>query len=165
MLVGQTQHGMSEVHRRASLGNIQTPPPCFGLEGSEDVARAPALVLVVVARWVAGLRGNGDTGLGHHPVGHLVEADHRSLRVAALLVEVEHVLHAPHEFRAQWLGDAPLPFQPRFEVPLLSVLLTVSSLISSTTSSSTSLSASIRILHRPLPSGASEQASAIRKAS
>ena len=47
----------------------------------------------------------------------------------------------------------------------MSVRLTVSPLISSTTSSSTSLSASILIDQFALPSGVSEQASAMRKAS
>jgi len=49
VLVGQTLHGMGEVHRCAPLGNIQMAPASFWLEESEDVDHPPAFVFVVLA--------------------------------------------------------------------------------------------------------------------
>src|SRR3954447_9684393 len=163
VLVHQRSHLPSEVHGRATLAHVEVAPSRLRLEDGEQVGRAPALVLVVVSGRTTELGRQGGALLGHHLVGYLVEADHRALRIVALLVEVEHVLHAPDELRAD-LGDAPLPFQPRFEVPFLSVLLTVSSEISSATPSSSSLSANSRMLQRLLAasSGGSEQAKATR---
>jgi hypothetical protein len=139
-------------------------PSPLGLEERKDVDHALALVLVVVALRASRLGRQGSALLGHHLAGHLVEANGGPLRVVGLLVELQHLLHAPHKLRSH-LRDAPLLLCPRLNVPFLSVRLTVSSEISSTISSSTSASANSCVLQRFLPSGGSLRARATRYAS
>jgi hypothetical protein len=83
------------------------PPSSLGLEEREDVEHILALVLVVVALRASRLLGQGRTFLRHYLVGHLVEADDWLVRIVGLLVEIQHILDAPHKLRAH-LRDAPL---------------------------------------------------------
>ena len=75
MLVHQPPHSQGEIHRRASIGDVQVSPSSLGLEEREDVDHTLALVLVVVALWTSRLGGQGRALLGHHLVGQLVEAE------------------------------------------------------------------------------------------
>ena len=161
--VYQQLHGQGKVLGSTRFAHLYAPEAHLRFEKREQVGCAFALVLVVVAHRLARFGRQGSARLGHHLVlGHLIKADQRLVRIVALLVEIQNVLHAPDKLRAQ-LWDAPLLLQPRFYIPYLSVRRSVSSEIpSATTSSSTSLLASICILQRFLPSGGSEQAKAIR---
>jgi hypothetical protein len=64
--------------------------------------------------------------MAYELAGALVEADHRSQRVVRLFVEVQNLLHPPHESRALPRRDHPLTFEVRPELVFLSVRLTVS---------------------------------------
>src|SRR5919202_2609269 len=103
--------------------------------------------------------------LAYELAGSLVEADHGPKRIVGLFVEVQNLLHPPHEGRALSGRDYPLPLQVGLEAVFLSVRLTVSYDTDSTCPSSTIRSASNLMLQRSLPSGGSEHERATRCAS
>ena len=126
---------------------------------------APPFVLVVAAFGTARSVAERLAKVGEELAGAPVEADHGAFLVVGLLVEVQDLLHPPDEPGALFGRDHPALHQVGAELVFLSVFLTVSWETSSTMPISTALSASKRMLQRSRPSGASEQASAIRRAS
>src|SRR5690242_6092553 len=87
------------------------------VEADEQIDGAVALVLVIIARWLA--RGGRDrlADLTDQLHWALVEADHRPPRIRRLGIEVEHILHAGHEAAID-LRDAPPVAAPRLELVL-----------------------------------------------
>jgi hypothetical protein len=126
------------------------------------VGHAPPKVFVVATLGTARSEAQRLADLGEQLAGALVEADHRTLRVVGLLVEVQHLLHPPDEPGAPFGRDHPALDQVGAQFVFLSVLRTVSWETFPTMPSSTALSAKSLMLQRSLPSGACEQASAIR---
>jgi hypothetical protein len=129
------------------------------------VGHAPPLVLVVAAFGTARSVAERLAKVGQELAGALVEADHRALLVVGFLVEVQNLLHPPDEAGALFGWDHPALHQVGLELVFLSVFLIVSWETSSTMPISTALSANSLRLQRSRPSGASEQASASRRAS
>src|SRR5215208_6196614 len=94
--------------------------------------------------------------------GTLVETHHRPLLVVGLLVEIQDLLHPPHESSALSGRDHPLALEVGLERVFLSVRLTLSWERASTWPSSTMQSAKSLRLHLSLPSGGSEHERATR---
>src|SRR5215218_4825503 len=145
--------------------HLHTPPAREGLESHEEVGHAPPLVLVVAALGTARSETQRLVDLGEELAGTFVEAHHGALLVVGLLVEVQHLLHPPHEPGALFGRDHPALDQVGTQFVFLSLFLTVSWETLPTMPISTALSAKSLMLQRSCPSGACEQASAIRRAS
>ena len=123
------------------------------------------LVLVVAALGTARRVRQRLAQIGEQLAGALVEADHRTLLVVGFLVKVQDLLHPPDEPGALLRRDNPALYEVGAQFVFLSVFLTVSWETSRTMPSCTALWANSLMLQRSLPSGASEQARAIRRAS
>ena len=64
--------------------------------------------------------------LGEQLAGTLIEAHHGALLVVGLLVEIQHLLHPPHEAGALLGRDHPALYEVGAQFVFLSVLRTVS---------------------------------------
>src|SRR5215210_992197 len=164
-LLRQAAHRLGELPTAPPLAHLRLPPARERLEDHQHVGGAAPLVLVVAALGQACRHGQRLADLGQQLAGALVEADHREERIVRLLVEVEHGLHTPDERRVLVRRDHPPFDEVGTQLVFLSAFLTVSWETDSTIPSSTALSAKSRMLQRSRPSGASEQASAISRAS
>src|SRR5581483_6069505 len=147
------------------LGHLRRPPAQQRLEDHEQVGRAVAHVLVVVAGWLPRRGRQRHAGLADQLHRHLVEADQRPPGVVGAVVDFQHVLHPGYELPALPRRDDPLLLEVGLKFVFLSTRRTVSSLTDSKTSNSTSLSASSFSVQRARPSGGWEQARAISRAS
>ena len=87
------------------------------IEEDEQVGRAIALVLAVVALELARLGRDWLANLADQLDRALVEADHRALGIGLFGIEVEHILHAG-DILAIDLRNAPHVLAPRLEVVL-----------------------------------------------
>src|SRR5215204_2277293 len=160
-------HHGGELQLSAVLGHSHFSSALEGFESQEHVGHTPSLILKVHTLWLAGLAGKRLSHLGQQLAGSLVEAHYGSVRIVGLFVEVQDLLHPPHELLGVVLGwDHPLLDQVRLEFVFLSVLRTVVSCETfSTMPNSTALSASSLKDQRLRPRGGSQQARAIRCAS
>src|SRR5579885_3077916 len=84
------------------------PPARQRLEHHEQVGRAVADVLVVVAGRLPRCGRQRGAGLPDQLLGHLVDGHQGPPRVKGPLVDVEDVLHAGHELRRLPRRDDPL---------------------------------------------------------
>ena len=155
---------MSEVYGSAALGHLDVPPSALRFTEHEQIARAVAYVLGVIAFHPARPSLNGRPLIGHQLLGCLVETDHGTVSVVVFVVQVKHVLHTCHELSAH-LGNAPLLVLPRLEFVFFKRLRMPSWEMESTTPNSTALPASNLNVQWSWPSGAGLQAMAIRWAS
>ena len=73
------------------------PPATQGLKRHVHMADASALVVRVDLPNLAGLHRQGVFQLSDQLARTLVEADHRQKWTVRLLVEIENLLHGPHE--------------------------------------------------------------------
>ena len=87
------------------------------VEEDEQIGRAVAAILAVVALELPGLGRDRLAHLADQLDRALVEADHRPLRIGRLGIEIEHVLHAGDVLGVD-LGDAPHLPAPRLELVL-----------------------------------------------
>ena len=87
------------------------------VEKNEEIDGAVATVLVVVTFELAGRGRDWLTHLADELDRAFVEADHRSLGIGRLGIEVEHILHAGDVFAID-LGNAPHVVAPRLEIIL-----------------------------------------------
>ena len=87
------------------------------IEEDEQVDRAVAAILAVVAFELARLGRDRLAHLADELGRALVEADHRPLRIGRFGIEVEHVLHAGDIFAID-LRNAPHVLAPRLELVL-----------------------------------------------
>jgi hypothetical protein len=115
--VDEFAHAFGEVAGRPLLGDLDPAPGPVGIEKDEQVDRAVAPVLAVVALELPWLGRDRRADLADELGWALVEADHRTLRIGSLGVEVEHVFHAG-DIGAIDLGNAPHVPAPRLEVVL-----------------------------------------------
>jgi hypothetical protein len=106
-VVDEPPHLVGKVDGRAAISDADVPPTSEGLDRREQIAGAVATVLVVDAARSAWLRGLRRSSLGDQLEWPLVEADHRTLWVVRLGVQLEHVLHVGYEARTD-LRDAPV---------------------------------------------------------
>src|SRR5439155_6797425 len=153
------------VHRGATLGRVHPAHPGQRLAEQEQVGRPAPLVLVVHPPGPPRRRRLGRPGIREQLLGQLVHAHLGEARVVRPGVDLQHVLHPPHERPARLRRDHPLLPLPGLELVFFSTRRTVWYETASTTSSSTSRSAKSRRLQRACPSGGWEQASATRWAS
>jgi hypothetical protein len=114
-IVYEVAHHCGELRLSAALGRPHLSSALEGFEGHEHVGRSPALILGVDALWLAGLGGKRLSHLGQQLAGPLVKAHHLLLRIVGLLVEVQHLLHPPHEGSVLLGRDHPLLDQVRLE--------------------------------------------------
>src|SRR4029450_3637089 len=140
-------------------------PASQRLADQEQVAHAPTLVLVVLARRPPRRDRAGRVDLAEQLAAGLVQAGLRAARVIGPGVDPKHVLHAPDELRVLLGWDAPALGQPRLELVCFKAWRTVSYDTDSTTCSSPSRAASRRNGQRLWPSGGALQVSATRWAS
>lgn len=78
----------------------------FGVDHDKEVGRAVPLVLGVVAVSLSGFRHDGHAHRADELDRTFIEADHRSLGIMRLGIEIEEILHAGDVFAID-LGDAP----------------------------------------------------------
>ena len=165
-VLGQVAHEIGELASAPSLANFHAAPACERLEGYEEVGHPSPLVLVVAALGTA--RSEAER-LAQRSARSWQGLSSKQIRgrfwSVGLLVEVQHLLHPPNEAAALLGRDHPALYEVGAQFVFLSVFLTVSWETSSTIPSSTALSAKSLMLQRSRPSGASEQAKAIRRAS
>jgi hypothetical protein len=88
-----------------------------GVEEDEQIDGAVATIFAVIALKLTRLGGDRLTNLADELGRALVEADHRSLGIGRLGIEVEHILHAGDVFPVD-LGDAPHVFAPGLQTVL-----------------------------------------------
>jgi hypothetical protein len=88
-----------------------------GVEEDEQIDGAVATIFAVIALKLTRLGGDRLTNLADELGRALVEADHRSLGIGRLGIEVEHILHAGDVFPVD-LGDAPHVFAPGLQMVL-----------------------------------------------
>src|SRR5258708_28599571 len=88
----------------------------MGVEEDEQIGRAVALVLAVVALDLPRLGRDRLAHLADELGRALVEADDRALRIGRFGVEVEDILHAGDVFAIP-LWNAPHVLAPRLEGP------------------------------------------------
>lgn len=162
-LLHQPLHLLCEIEHRAPLGDLDVPQSGLWLDKQKEVSRAVAFILVIVARWLTGPGWYRRARLYDQLLACLIKVDLRALRVIRRGVQIQGLLHRRDELATD-RRDAPLLFQPGLEFVFLSARRTVSSEIVSTTFNSTRRSASNCIVQRARPSGASLQASAIKRA-
>jgi hypothetical protein len=89
----------------------------MGVEEDEQIDGAVAAIFAVVALKLARLGGNGLTHFADELGRAFVEADHGSLGIGRLGIEVEHILHTGDVFPVD-LGDAPHVFAPGLQMVL-----------------------------------------------
>ena len=137
-------------------------PGRFHVEEDEQVRRAVAPVLAVVALDLSRLGRDRQAGLADELNRALVEANHGPLRVGRLGVEIEHVLHAGDAIRVE---GGLHPMSLRHGLSLFSARRrgAVSRDRLSWVVTLTSVSASSSSVQRARPAGGLEQAAAARR--
>ena len=163
--IDQLPDAARPVDAGAPAADHDVAPASQRLGHQKQVAHPAALVLVVLAGWPARRQRAGRVDLGEQLAAGLVQADLRTQRVIRAGVDLQHVLHAPHELRVLLGWDAPALGQPRLELVCFKTCRTVSYDTDSTTCSATSRSASSRNVQRLWPSGGALQVSATSRAS
>ena len=108
---------VGEVFGGAPIGDLHLAPGAVRVEEDEQIGRAVAPVLAVVALDLSRLGRDRQAHLADELDRALVEADHRPLRVGRFGVEIEHVLHAGDVIGVD-LGNAPHVLAPRLELVL-----------------------------------------------
>ena len=104
--VAEVLEDVGIVDGRAPLGDLDVAPAFERGEQHEQVGRAVALVLVVVARRLARPHRQRRARLGDELLGGLVEADERPGRIVRAVIDLEHVLHRRDEGRVlPWAGS------------------------------------------------------------
>src|SRR5580704_6661322 len=148
-----------------TVGHLDMPPSLQRSEQHEQIGGTVALILVVVASWLAWLCRNWDTRFLDELLRRLVQANDGSIRIMGPLVNLQDVLHRSYEGGVGLRRDDPLLLEVRLENVFLSVRPIVLSLARSTMFSCTTAVSSIVSVHRLRPFGGGEQASAISLAS
>ena len=109
MDVDQLAHAVGEVAAVAPLGDLDLAPGPVRVEEDEQVDRAVAAVLAVVALQLAGLGRDRLAHLADQLGRALVEAHHRPLRIGGFGIEIEHILHAGDVVRRRPAGCTTCP--------------------------------------------------------
>ena len=115
--IDEIAHALGEVFGGAPLGDLDVAPGPVDVDADEEIDRAVAAVLAIVALELARLGRDRLAHLADELGRALVEADHRPLGIGRFGIEVEHVFHAGDIFAID-LGDAPHVPAPRLETVL-----------------------------------------------
>lgn len=165
LYIHQIADDFREIQSSAPLGNVNFAPASQWLTDHENVGRALALIFVILACGLAGLRRKRVLNVRHQLLAGFIQTHLRPGRIVGALVNFQRILHRAHKIGIVLRRQDPLFFQPRLKFIFLSVLRTHSPVIDFTMLSSTSLSASNCNVQRTRPSGAALHATAIRRAS
>src|ERR1019366_5095586 len=114
---------------------------------------------------LSGLGGDRRARLDDQLLGGFIQTHQRTIWIARLLVDLQHVFHSGDKAGVGVRRDHPLPIAVGFERVFFNVRPIVLSLAFSTMCNSTTFSSSRRRLQRANPSGAGEQVRAINFAS
>jgi hypothetical protein len=117
MQIDKLTHALGEVARGALRSDLDLAPGPVRVEEDEQVDRAVAPVLAIVALELPRLCRDRLADLADELGWAFVEAPHRAFGVGRLGVEVEHVLHAG-DVVAIDLRDAPHVPAPRLQLVL-----------------------------------------------
>jgi hypothetical protein len=104
-----------------AVGHFDMPPSLQWSEQHEQIGSAVALILVVVAGWLAWLCRNWDAGFPDELLRRLVQADDRSIWIMWPLINLQDVLHRSYECGVRLGWDDPLLLEVRLESVFLSV--------------------------------------------
>ena len=99
--------GVRPVDAGAPVADHDLAPAGQRLADQEQVAHAPTLVLVVLARRLPRRDRTGRTDLGEQLAAGLVQADLRAPRIIGAGGDAKHVLHPPDELGVVLGWDAP----------------------------------------------------------
>src|SRR5215510_1293572 len=162
--VHQPLHGMGKVYLGALLCHLHVPLAGLRFHKEKEIARAVAFIFVIKALRLPWLCRQGLSGFFDQLLARLIKIDFGACGIIRLRVGVQHVLHRGDK-RTAHFWDAPLFLQPRLAVAFFKTRRTLSYEYDSARPSATTRSASTYKVQRLRPSGASLQASAIRRAS
>src|SRR5664279_5062509 len=160
----KVSHTLGEVTRRALLGDLHFAPGTMSVEKYEQVDRAVAPILAVIASKSSGRGWNWLAHLADELGWALVEAHHGPLRVGLFGIEVEDILHAGDIVASIW-GMHHMSLRHGFSSFSAKRRRTVSRDRQSCPVSLTIAPASNSRVQRARPSGGVEQAVATRSAS
>ena len=99
--------GVRPIDPGAPSADHDVAPASERLGDQEQVAHTPTLVLVVPAGWPARRHRARRVDLAEQLAAGLVQADLRAARIIRSGVDLQHVLHAPHELGILLGWDAP----------------------------------------------------------
>src|SRR3972149_3078498 len=163
-LITQPLHLSGEILHGATVGHRHMPPTASGFKLHKQIARAVALVLIVVAFHLPRRGRQRGLRLGPQLLRAFIEADYRALRIIRFGVQIQHIFHGRDKLGA-YFGNAPFLLLPRFEFVFFSNWRIASCEMESANSKSTTRPASKRKVHRAWPLGAALQTVAITSAS
>src|SRR5882672_1001521 len=165
MCVRQILEKMREIGGGVTIGDLNMAPAFQRCEQHEQISRSIAFVLIIVPCDTPGFCRNWHTRFGDQLFRRLIQTNQRTLRIARLVIHLEHIFHICHERRVCFWWNDKLLIQVRLENVFFSVRPIVLSLACATMFSSTTLSSSSRKVHLARPFGGSEQVRAINLAS
>ena len=99
--------GVRPIDPGAPSADHDVAPASKRLGHQEQVAHPTALVLVVLPGWPARRQRAGRVDLAEQLAAGLVQADLGAARIMGPGVDLQHVLHAPHELGILLGWDAP----------------------------------------------------------
>lgn len=143
----------SPVHLGSMITGMGLHPSSQGFTEYEDGASAFSNVFIIFFSKLSWGHGNGLTHLIEELIGFLIHANHGTIRIVWLAVQIQDVFHRRHKCGIFTLGNTPLGFQMRLQCRFFNALRTVSSEMLSMTPSITILSAIICILQTAFPAG------------
>src|SRR5215210_1605850 len=162
-LIYQPFHLVSKVYLSPPLGDCYMTPASLRLAHHKQVARAVAFVFIVVALCSPRTSGQLLAFLFNQLLAGFIKVNFRALFVILFGVQIQNIFHASHKLGIDF-WDTPLLLQPGLELVFFSARRTSSYEQESASFSCTTRSASNCKVQRCRPSGAFEQASAIRRA-
>src|SRR5260370_31354024 len=158
--IHEIAHGESKFAFGATAGDKGMALSSFGFSKDKHVARAVALIFMVLPAWVTRSHGKRWARLFEQLETLLIETDHGSLGVIGLVIQTQYTFHLRQEQRRN-LGDAPAFYLPRLNLFFSRMRRTVSGAICSITPSSTKRWAKSSSVHRARPSVGWEHAKAV----
>src|SRR4029077_19178659 len=112
--VHQPLHRVGEVDLRSLLRHLYMPPAGLRFHEEKKVARAVALVFIIIALRPPWLSRQRLPSLFNELLTRLIKVDLGPGGIIGLGVDLQHVFHGGDELRTH-LGDAPLLLPPRLE--------------------------------------------------
>src|SRR6187200_877074 len=160
ILVDQPLHLVREVVFGSPLGDHQMTPARLRLTHHKEVGRPVALVFIINAGRLSGLRRQGPPGLGNQLDTLLIKVDLRTASLIGLSIEIQDILHTRDKL-GPYVRNTPLLILPRFERGFFNNRRTLSCENSLHRPNSTARSANNRKVQRLRPPGAVLHATAI----
>src|SRR5215471_14150476 len=162
--VDQPLHGVGEIDLRPLRRHLDMAPAGLWFYEKKQVARAVALICVIIALRPPQLHGQWLPGFFDELLAGLIKVDLGSYGSIGFRIDLQYVFHGGDKSGTH-LRNAPLLLQPRFVRAFFKTRRTLSYAYASARPSATTRSASRCKVQRLRPAGAALQASAIRRAS